>query len=154
MTWEPEDNLYALLGILIPTYPDLAIRKEVTAFLEYRKTPGNDLTRPEATGTVKAKVKGASRRATHSAVRHRRNVHPNLETANVTANAKEAGFKPPTGSWEDEIVEIEASDGPAGSIVVYLTWKGGQKTSHSHDQVYKRCPQKVERSKESCEVTS
>ena len=60
------------------------------------------------------------------------------------AGFTEVGFRPPTGSWEDEIVKIEAMHEVAGSIVVYLIWRGGQKTQHSLDQVYKRCPQKVE----------
>ena len=59
------------------------------------------------------------------------------------AGVTESGFKPPTGSWEDEVVLIDACEGNAGTIVVYLTWKGGQKTRHPLYMVYKRCPQKV-----------
>jgi len=54
-----------------------------------------------------------------------------------------ADFKPPTGNWEDEVVQIDACEGAEGSVVVYLTWKGGQKSQHPLAQVYKRCPQKV-----------
>jgi len=59
------------------------------------------------------------------------------------AGVKETEFKPPTGSWEDEVVGIDACEGSAGAVVVYLTWKGGQKTQHPLVQVYKRCPQKM-----------
>jgi chromobox protein 1 len=60
-----------------------------------------------------------------------------------SANAKQAEFKPPTGNWEDEVVHIDACEGNEGTVVVYLTWKGGQKSQHPLAQVYKRCPQKV-----------
>jgi chromobox protein 1 len=67
--------------------------------------------------------------------------HPASSTP--PAGAKESDFKPPTGSWEGEVVGIDACEGSAGNVVVYLTWKGGQKTQHPLAQVYKRCPQKV-----------
>lgn len=67
--------------------------------------------------------------------------HPASSTP--PAGVKETEFKPPTGNWEDEVVGIDACEGNAGTIVVYLTWKGGQKTKHPLAQVYKRCPQKV-----------
>lgn len=38
---------------------------------------------------------------------------------------------------------IDACEGTEGSVVVFLTWKGGQKTQHPLVQVYKRCPQKM-----------
>jgi chromobox protein 1 len=59
------------------------------------------------------------------------------------ASAKQAEFKPPSGNWEDEVVHIDACEGNEGTVVVYLTWKGGQKSQHPLAQVYKRCPQKV-----------
>lgn len=67
--------------------------------------------------------------------------HP--ASATPPAGVKETQFKPPTGSWEDEVVGIDACEGSQGTVIVYLTWKGGQKTQHPLAQVYKRCPQKV-----------
>lgn len=67
--------------------------------------------------------------------------HP--ETVSPPASAKHAEFKVPTGSWEDEVVAIDACEGSEGKVVVYLTWKGGEKSQHALHQVYKRCPQKV-----------
>jgi hypothetical protein len=58
-------------------------------------------------------------------------------------NAPETEFRPPAGSWEGEVRNIYACEGIDGKVKVYLTWKRGQKTQHSLDQVYKRCPQKV-----------
>ncbi len=56
---------------------------------------------------------------------------------------QEAVFQPPTGSWEDEVKDIDAAEGDRGEVQVYLTWKNGHKTQHALDIVYKRCPQKV-----------
>lgn len=67
--------------------------------------------------------------------------HP--ATASPPASAEKAEFKPPTGSWEDAVVAIDACEGNEGAVVVYLTWQGGQKSQHPLPQVYKRCPQKV-----------
>ena len=67
--------------------------------------------------------------------------HPSSTTPPSSVAA--ADFKPPTGSWEDAVVAIDACEGNEGSVVAYLTWKGGHKTQHPLCQVYKRCPQKV-----------
>lgn len=63
----------------------------------------------------------------------------------TTSSTPPAGaeFKPPSGNWEEEVVMIDACEGSEGSVVVFLTWKGGQKTQHPLVQVYKRCPQKM-----------
>lgn len=93
-------------------------------------------------GKKRGRVSTASAANGAPAKRGRKNgSHPAESTP--PAGAKEAEFKPPTGSWEDEVVGIDACEGNAGAVVVYLTWKGGQKTQHPLAQVYKRCPQKV-----------
>jgi chromobox protein 1 len=76
-----------------------------------------------------------------STKRGKKSNHPS--SASPPASASKAEFKPPTGSWEDEVVAIDACEGNEGTVVVYLTWKGGHKTQHPLAQVYKRCPQKV-----------
>ena len=68
--------------------------------------------------------------------------HPSSQTP--PASLEPAQFHPPTGSWEDDVVTIEAMEGPNAEVIVYLTWKGGAKSQHPLHQVYKRCPQKVE----------
>lgn len=74
--------------------------------------------------------------------RSRKNGHPASSTPPASREA--LTFKPPTGSWEDDVVTIEAMEGPNAEVIVYLTWKGGAKSQHPLHQVYKRCPQKVE----------
>lgn len=53
-------------------------------------------------------------------------------------------WSPPSGSWEDEIEMIDAGEEDNdGHLIVFLTWKNGQKTKHGTDVIYKKCPQKV-----------
>jgi hypothetical protein len=60
-----------------------------------------------------------------------------------------ADWTPPSGSWDDEEVSIDACDKAGdGKLVVYLTWKNGRKTKHNTSIIYKKCPQKV--SNETC----
>jgi chromobox protein 1 len=69
-------------------------------------------------------------------------VHPAESTPPVTS--KNVEWKPPAGSWEDEISSLEAcEDEDTGRLMVYLTWKTGHRTVHETSVVYKRCPQKV-----------
>ncbi len=64
--------------------------------------------------------------------------------ASATPPASARSWKPPAGSWEDEIESIDAChDEHTGKLMVYLTWKNGQKTQHDTKVIYQRCPQKV-----------
>jgi chromobox protein 1 len=59
-------------------------------------------------------------------------------------SAKAATWKPPPGSWEDHVASLDAcEDEESGKLMVYLTWKNGQKTQHATNVIYQRCPQKV-----------
>ena len=84
---------------------------------------------------------GTERYGSNGAKRGKKANHPGSETP--PASAKSVEFKPPTTTWEDEVVGIDACEGDDNTVVVYLTWKGGHKTQHPLAQVYKRCPQKV-----------
>ena len=52
-------------------------------------------------------------------------------------------FKPPVGSWEDDVVDVEMFRGDDGELRVFLTWKNGIKSQHAAQQAYVRCPQRV-----------
>lgn len=68
--------------------------------------------------------------------------HPSDEEPPQTARA--ATWKPPAGSWEDHIAQLDAcEDEETGKLMVYLTWKNGHKTQHETSIIYQRCPQKV-----------
>jgi hypothetical protein len=88
-----------------------------------------------STGTPDPKTNG-SKRARKSEARHPSSTTP-------PASLKHATFKPPTGSWEDDVQGIDACEGTDGEVMVFLQWSNGQKTQHPLHIVYKRCPQKV-----------
>jgi chromobox protein 1 len=69
--------------------------------------------------------------------------HGRIARPDKTARTQVTNFKPPSGSWEDAIEKIDACEGVGGTVRIYVTWKGGQKTQQTTEQVYKRCPQKV-----------
>ncbi|CAK7209114.1 hypothetical protein SCUCBS95973_000341 [Sporothrix curviconia] len=52
-------------------------------------------------------------------------------------------FKPPAGSWEDEVAGVEMFRSDDGELRVFLTWKNGSKSQHAAQQAYTRCPQKI-----------
>lgn len=54
-------------------------------------------------------------------------------------------FKPPAGSWEDDVVDVEMFRGDDGELRVFLTWRNGSKSQHAAQQAYLRCPQRVRR---------
>jgi chromobox protein 1 len=68
---------------------------------------------------------------------------PHPASTTPPASLEKAVFKPPTGSWEDEVQGIDACEGTDGNVMVFLQWASGHKTQHPLEQVYKRCPQKV-----------
>ncbi len=84
---------------------------------------------------------GTQFEASNGSKRGRKNKHHPASATPPSSASHE--FKPPTGSWEDTVVAIDACEGTEGSVIVYLTWRGGHKTQHPLAQVYKRCPQKV-----------
>jgi chromobox protein 1 len=124
-TWEPEENLASADRILH----------------EYLAKHGG---RDAIISAYQAAKKGAKKRgraSTNSEGGAKRGKKSN-GTA-IVPNAINVEFKPPSGTWEEDVVMIDAAEGTEGSVVVFLTWKGGQKTQHPLPQVYKRCPQKV-----------
>jgi hypothetical protein len=85
--------------------------------------------------------------ATNGTKRGRKNGHPKDGSPPVSASKVE--WKPPSGSWEEHVTHVDACEGNEGTVVVYLTWKTGQKTQHPLAAVYKRCPQQMLRFYES-----
>lgn len=55
-------------------------------------------------------------------------------------------FRPPAGSWEQDVDIVDMFRDDNGALMVFLTWKNGHKTQHPAKQAYQRCPQKVCRS--------
>ncbi|KAI1827376.1 heterochromatin protein one [Xylaria intraflava] len=133
-TWEEEDNLRENAAGVLDDYLE--------------SIGGRDKILEDAQSALKNKKRGRSAAATTSAsstpangTKRRRNEdHP----ASATPPASARAWKPPQGSWEDEVELIDAChDENTGKLIVYLTWKGGQKTQHDTKVIYARCPQKM-----------
>ncbi|EPQ67858.1 Bgt-1998, partial [Blumeria graminis f. sp. tritici] len=97
-----------------------------------------------AESSKKGKKRGRSSPSSvnNSIKRTRKSIkHP--ASTSPPASAIAAKFEPPSGSWEEEVIAIDACEGTQGNVIVYLTWKGGHKSQHPLAQIYKRCPQKM-----------
>ncbi|KAL2203341.1 hypothetical protein CC79DRAFT_1337970 [Sarocladium strictum] len=129
LTWEPEQTL----------------REDAEEVLEaYLKSiGGRDAIFDQSEKAIKGKKRGRQPNSGSAAApkRSRKNgVHP----ADSPAPATSKKWAPPAGSWEDLIESIEASkDEDSGKLLVYLTWKNGQKTRHETHVVNKKLPQKM-----------
>ncbi|KAG4427669.1 hypothetical protein IFR05_016846 [Cadophora sp. M221] len=136
-TWEPEENLETASGILSEYLASVGGKELIMSAWEEQKAA--------AASGKKGKKRGRASTGTgleNRSKKGRKNKdHP--ASATPPSSAFAADFKPPTGSWEDVVVAIDACEGSKGSVVAYLTWKGGHKTQHPLAQVYKRCPQKM-----------
>ncbi|KAK3303566.1 uncharacterized protein B0T15DRAFT_540616 [Chaetomium strumarium] len=130
-TWEPEENL---------------VENASEALNEYLQSIGGREKLLEETAKVlKSKKRGRPSPSTPQPTqkRSRRNGgHP--VDSEPPLSAKAATWKPPPGSWEDHIAQLDAcEDEVTHKLVVYVTWKNGHKTQHETSVIYQRCPQKM-----------
>ncbi|XMA17361.1 hypothetical protein WAI453_010152 [Rhynchosporium graminicola] len=133
-TWEPEENLETAEKILGEYLSSVGGKELIMSTWQEKKA--------EAAAGKKGKKRGrVSTGVENGGTKRGRKSHP--AAGSPPASSAAAEFKPPTGSWEDAVVAIDACEGSEGSVVVYLTWKDGYKTQHPLAQVYKRCPQKM-----------
>ncbi|KAM0331539.1 hypothetical protein ACHAQA_003216 [Verticillium albo-atrum] len=129
-TWEPEENLTEGAPDIIAEY--------------YKSVGSRALILEEAQKAKETKKRGRPASTTPAAASKRARKsrdHPANGTppASATANA----WKPPSGSWEEDVTTIDAcEDEDTGKLIVYLNWNNGHKTKHTTDVIYKRCPQK------------
>ena len=72
----------------------------------------------------------------------KRKITPYQASSTLPASLDNGIFKPPCGSWEEEVQGIEIRS-IGGDVIALLQWPDGHRTQHPLDQVYKRCPQKV-----------
>ncbi|KAK4155718.1 hypothetical protein C8A00DRAFT_31471 [Chaetomidium leptoderma] len=132
-TWEPEENL---------------VDNASEALNEYLESiGGREKLLDDSANALKSKKRGrASTSASTpqaSGKRSKRNGdHP--ADSEPPLSTKEATWKPPPGSWEDHIANLDAcEDEESGKLMVYLSWKNGHKTQHTTSVIYQRCPQKM-----------
>lgn len=136
--------------VLSPPYViDLTVgrRDNASVILEeyFEAVGGRDKIFQEMKNGLKGKKRGRSSTNTPTMgnKRSRKNGdHP--KDTSPPATAKRAAWKPPAGSWEEDIASLDAcEDEEKGKLMVYLTWKNGHRTQHETSVIYKRCPQKV-----------
>lgn len=125
-TWEGEENLLGSADEILQAY--------------YDKHGGREAILQQSAEASSKKKRGRQAAAPAANKRAKKNGHPDSGTPPVSAKK----WSPPSGSWEDEIELIEACEqDDNGRLLVYLSWKNGQKTKHDTDVIYKKCPQKV-----------
>jgi chromobox protein 1 len=94
-------------------------------------------------GGVKGKKRGRPSSGTPSTTTKRSKKNGDADS-DAPLPVRNAPWKPPAGSWEDHIAQLDAcEDEESGKLMVYLTWKNGHKTQHETAVIYQRCPQKV-----------
>ncbi|PMD35734.1 hypothetical protein L207DRAFT_516686 [Hyaloscypha variabilis F] len=138
-TWEPEENLETASKVLNEYLAKVGGKEAILAAWQEKKATAK-----------KGKKRGRAStgtEATNGTKRGRKNGHPKDGSPPVSASKVE--WKPPSGSWEEHVTHVDACEGNEGTVVVYLTWKTGQKTQHPLAAVYKRCPQQMLRFYES-----
>lgn len=135
MTWEPEENLETATEIVEEYYNSIGGREYVhdqaSKALEQTKNPPRKRGRTSSGAAAAAMAPKGKRGKTQK--------HPK----NTSPPASQSNFKPPSGSWEEDVKAIDACEGTNGDVHVYLTWRDGHRTQHPLDMVYKRCPQKM-----------
>ncbi|KAF5870278.1 putative heterochromatin protein one protein [Botrytis fragariae] len=140
MTWEPEENLETAQDILNAYLETVGGKEQLIEQYNAKRAEA-----AEAAEKKRSKKRGRPSAGVSTpqsnGKRSRKNGHPASSTPPASREA--VSFKPPQGSWEDDVVTIEAMEGPNAEVIVYLTWKGGAKSQHPLHQVYKRCPQKM-----------
>jgi len=134
-TWEPEDSLKEGASEILEEY----LRK-----LGGREALFEEKSKAKAT-KKRGRPSGSSATPPATTKKSKRNGHPAESTPPASAKeAKSKAWTLPSGSWEEEVESIDAcEDEESGSLIIYLNWRNGQKTKHSKDVVYKRCPQKM-----------
>ncbi|EAA28396.1 hypothetical protein GE21DRAFT_9232 [Neurospora crassa] len=133
-TWEPEDTLIEGASERLKEYfTKIGGREKIfeasaaAQKIKKRGRPSSNSGTPQASSNKRSRKNGD---------------HPlNSEEPQT---AKNAAWKPPAGSWEEHIAQLDAcEDEDTHKLMVYLTWKNGHKTQHTTDVIYKRCPQKM-----------
>ncbi|KAF5120902.1 Chromo domain-containing protein 2 [Metarhizium anisopliae] len=129
LTWEPEESLRESVPEIVQAYFDsIGGRQKV-------HTQGRAASKRKNRPSV-----ATAATDTKSVIRQENGTDP-PETARSFATTS---WKPPIGSWEDEIDRVDACEKESdGRLVVYLVWKNGRKTRHETSVIYQKCPQKV-----------
>ncbi len=70
-----------------------------------------------------------------------------LKSKSNNAEQPDAVWQPPSGSWEEHIIQIDTMErGSAeegGKLFAYVVWNTMARSRHAAEVVYAKCPQKV-----------
>src|SRR3569833_3248153 len=122
-------------------------RGSASAILEeyFESIGGRDKLYDETSMVLKTKKRGrpaASTPSGTSAKKARKNGDHPADSDPPAALTKKQ-WKPPAGSWENDVQTVEMYRDENGILMIYLTWKNGEKTQDAANQAYQRCLQKV-----------
>ncbi|KAK0709441.1 hypothetical protein B0T26DRAFT_742882 [Lasiosphaeria miniovina] len=131
-TWEPEENFAESASLALEEY--------------FRSAGGRGKVFKSTANPLKGKKRGRQSTGTPAATgkRSKKNGEQHPADEDTPLTAKNVQWKPPAGSWEDHIAQLDAcEDEDTHKLMVYLTWKNGHKTQHETSVIYNRCPQKM-----------
>ncbi|KAG7286060.1 hypothetical protein NEMBOFW57_008363 [Staphylotrichum longicolle] len=131
-TWEPEENLVENASEALNEYLESIGGRDKLFEDSANALKNKKRSRPSSSSTPQPTGKRSKRNGDHP------------EDSDPPLTAKAITWKPPPGSWEDHVANLDAcEDEESGKLMVYLTWKNGQKTQHPTSVIYQRCPQKM-----------
>lgn len=120
MTWEPEANCDGAKEIVAEYFRSVGGRPVYEAPSEGKKRA-----RASTGGNASAKKK---------------KVTPARDNSD---GPEEPKWKPPAGSWEDEIQAIDTIEKTDKGLICYVQWGNGKKSQHEVHTVYKKAPQRM-----------
>ncbi|KAI8648272.1 Chromo domain-containing protein [Fusarium keratoplasticum] len=131
LTWEPEKNLTASGDTILKEYFDsIGGRPKPKTYQESGKA-ANTKRRAETSKD-------------NSSTTHKRLRRTKAQVTDESLLATTEKWKPPLGSWEDEVEKIDGGEeDDNGKLIIYIIWKNGQETKHGAPVIYKKCPQKM-----------
>lgn len=129
-TWEPLENLQGSADEILDEYLQEhgTVAELYESFSKATKTKKRG--RPSAGATP-----GSTKKS-------RKNGDHPLDSE-PPESRKAVAWKPPSGSWEDQIDTVDMTRNDKGELIVWLGWKNGEKSQHKAQQAYTRAPQKV-----------
>ncbi|EHA52653.1 hypothetical protein MCOR27_007394 [Pyricularia oryzae] len=129
-TWEPLENLQGSADEILDEYLQEhgTVAELYESFSKATKTKKRG--RPSAGATP-----GSTKKS-------RKNGDHPLDSE-PPESRKAVAWKPPSGSWEDQIDTVDMTRNDKGELIVWLGWKNGEKSQHKAQQAYTRAPQKM-----------
>jgi len=132
MTWEPEENCEGAKEVLQEYYDGIGGRPTYKS----SPAPSNKRNRQSIGSTPTTATKGTKRAKTSLSASKNGDDHSPAPTT-------DSKWKPPKGSWENEITAIDTIEKTDKGLVCYVQWGNGRKTQHDIHVVYSKCPQRM-----------